>query len=172
VISTNQITVLKTYLSETKNSLGGGVGVEVNELEFYFDEFESIKSEKYKFIYLVNVLDSNYSVYKLRLSSYIDATNLQDKFSQEMLANVKVEFLNLSFFQKNKIHFFYSDTGEIINLQRHVNDFLVSIGSVLEIRESLSYQDFYPLAIKVSIINPIERIFSIKVKFNVKSYLI
>jgi hypothetical protein len=171
VISENQITVIKPYLSEIKNSLGGSVGIEAEQLEFYFDEYESIKSEKYKFIYLVNVLDGNFSVYKIKLSSYIDAINLQDKFSQEMLANIKVEFLNLSFFQKNNTHFFYSETGEIISLQKHVNDFLVNSGENIEIKETLVYQDFFPLAIKVSIINPVERIFSVKLKFNVKSYL-
>lgn len=173
MFSSNLIFPLKIRNSERKNSLGGYLAEETYKLTFTFNELDSILGNfQYRFFYFVNELESDFFVYKVKLSQYIDYKFHQDKFDLYLLKNIKSEVVITNFFGKNKTHLSYTPYGEIIEFQgKSIDEFVVFQGSSIEIKEKLYYQDFYPFAIKVSLIGAIERVFNLPIILNIKAYL-
>ncbi len=160
--------------SERPGSLGGYLAEKLSTVEFIFNESESIfGGNKYKFFYISNELDSEFSIYKIRIEQYIDINSHLDKFDLRFLGNISSEIVITNFFGKNQVHKAYTDFGEIIDFDnRNIENFIVFSGTKAEIKETLSYQDFYPFAIRVKILGPIERVIKLPIVLKIKTYLV
>lgn len=160
--------------SERKGSLGGHIAERLYKTTFIFNEEESIMgATQYKFFYLVNELRTDFIVYKVRIKSFIEYAPFHlDKFWARFLANISTDIVILNFFDRNSIHKSYTKTGEILEFGgRNVREFIHYSGQSFEIKEGLSYQEFFPFALRVRITAPIERVIELPVVLNVKTYL-
>lgn len=156
---------LKVYLSEKPGSLGGPPSLPLDNYSFYFDEEESFfGKEKYAFFYIVNDLEMSQKmpivIKSIKIKPFFDIVEHQDKFNVKFLSNILVQVINTSLFGKNKIHLQYDEFGNILDFNRNISDFIEGAEEIneLNINAPLHYKDFYPFAVKVSIINPIERV--------------
>lgn len=167
------IEILKIKNSAKRNSLGGNIAEEFFSFKFTFNEFDSILGNfQYKFFYLVNEFESELKVYKFRIEQYIDYRFHQDKFDAYLLKNINSEIVLTNFFSKNKMHYSYTELGEIVDFGgKNIEDFIIKTSKNIIIKEELNYRDFYPFAIRVSINNAIERVFNLPIILNIKAYL-
>lgn len=173
MISSRLVSPISLNGSERQGSLGGLISSKLVEATFTFDEEESILGKrKYKFFYLMNDLETtDFSIYKLKITSYILHTSHVDKFSQGMLGNFNIDIVLTSFFGKNTLHKTYTEFGEILEFNKNIEEFILASEKTVTIYETLNFGDFYPIAVRVSINKPIERVYKLPIVLEIYSYL-
>lgn len=170
--------IIKIRSSILGNSIGGGIGKTLDySVIFNFDEAESFFSvKKYKFFYIVNSVDADYVIYKIKLSlsliysSIEDNVSVEDKFNISFGSNINFAIFDTSIFRKNSTHLTYTETGEILEYKKSIDDFITSSGRELTYNTSLAFSEYLPFGIYIETLGPLERIFGLPLKINVKVY--
>ncbi|MEM3368501.1 MAG: hypothetical protein QXP88_00180 [Thermoproteota archaeon] len=170
--------IIKIKTSRLGNSTGGGVGKTLDySVVFNFDEEESFFSvKKYKFFYIVNSIDADYVIYKIKLSlsliysSLEEGLSVEDRFNISFGNNINFFIFDTSIFRKNLSHLTYTETGEILEYRKSISEFIISSGRELTYNTSLAFSEYLPFGVCVETLGPLERIFGIPLKINVKVY--
>lgn len=170
--------IIKIKTSRLGNSTGGGVGKTLDySVVFNFDEEESFFSvKKYKFLYIANSIDADYVIYKIKLAlsliftSVEDRLSVEDKFNTSFGSNINFSAFDSSLFKKNHPHLTYTETGEILEYKKSIEDFITSSDREITYNTSLAFSEYLPFGIYVETLGPLERIFGLPLKISVKIY--
>lgn len=170
--------IIRITSSSLGNSIGGGLGKKLNySVYFSFDEEESFfSSKKYKFFYILNSVDSDYVIYKIKLSlsmiytSIDENLSVEDKFNISFGGNINFAAFDSSVFRKNSFHLTYTEKGEILEYKKSIEDFITNSGREITYNTSLAFSEYLPFGVYVETTGPLERIFGLPLKINVKIY--
>ena len=170
--------IIKIKTSILGNSTGGTLGKTLDRSVFFsFDEESSFFSiKKYKFFYILNSVDADYVIYKIKISLSLILTDMgeqfsvEDKFNISFASNINFAAFDSSFFRKNSFHLTYTETGEILEYRKNIEDFITASGRDITYDTSLSFSEYLPFGIYVETLGPIERVFGLPLKISIKAY--
>ncbi len=178
MVSTIPDNIIKIKTSSLGNSIGGAVGKSLDySIFFSFDEESSFFSvKKYKFFYILNSVDADYVIYKIKISLSLMFTateepfSVEDKFNISFGSNINFAAFDSSLFRKNSLHLTYTETGEILEYRKNIEDFITSSGREITYNTSLAFSEYLPFGMYVETLGPLERIFGLPLKISIKTY--